>query len=118
MSKPEFEVIAESFLQQFFSNYSREHFALFYGNDSVLSVEKDKYTGEDIADKLGSISAQFKVSFHESQPSNNGILIFLSGTMVLCGESNPISFQRIFFLSPTQTGSLYVKNDMFFTTSG
>lgn len=119
MSKPEYEVIGESFLQQYFSNQSKDFLANFYGNDSILSVEKEKFHGQqDIAEKLASISAQYKVTFFEFQPSNNGILIFLSGQMVIGGESNPINFHRIFFLTQAQTGSIYVKNDMFLITFG
>ena len=119
MSKPEYQLIGESFLQQFFSNNSSDHISKFYGNDSVLSVENDKYAGtKDITDKLSTISAQYQVSFNEIQPSQNGLLIFLSGKMLLQGESNAINFHRIFFLAPTENGSIYIKNDMFLITFG
>lgn len=119
MSKPEYEVIGESFLKQFFSNNSKEHISMFYGNDSILSVENDKYAGtNNITEKLSSISAQYQVSFNEIQPSQNGLLIFLSGKMLLHGETNPINFHRIFFLAPTENGSIYIKNDMFLITFG
>lgn len=111
--------IGKSFLQQYFGSHSEEHYANFYGNDSMLSVENDKFVGtKNIAEKLASIKSQYKVTFHEIQPSQNGILIFLSGQMVLDGETNPINFHRIFFLAASQTGSLYVKNDMFLITFG
>lgn len=117
--KPEYETIGESFLQQYFSSNQRDFTAKFYGNDSILSVEKEKYYGSnDISDKLSSLSADYKVSFHEIQPSNNGILIILSGGMRFSGENNAINFTRVFFLTQAQTGSIYVKNDMFLITSG
>ena len=38
--------------------------------------------------------------------------------MILEGQTNALNFHRIFFLAPTNTGSIYVKNDMFLVTFG
>ena len=119
MSKPEWETIGENFLQQYFSANQYEHLLKFYGNDSILSVEKDKFNGgNEIAAKLASVPGEMKVSTYEIQPSTNGILIFISGGLTLQGEQNAFPFVRVFFLAPTQQGSLYIKNDMYKLTLG
>ena len=49
-----------------------------------MTVENEKFNGaNDISDKLSTVEAEYKVTFHEIQPSNNGILIFLSGQMTM-----------------------------------
>ena len=50
-----------------------------------------------------------KVNEFEIQPSQNGILIFMTGQIQLEGESHALGFVRVFFLAPTQTGSIYGK---------
>mmetsp|Transcript_15935 Transcript_15935/g.16534 ORF Transcript_15935/g.16534 Transcript_15935/m.16534 type:complete len:120 (-) Transcript_15935:97-456(-) len=119
MSKQEWETIGEGFLSQFFSNNTPEHFSQFYGNDSVLSVEKDKFLGaKDIIEKLTAVKTVKTPEDYEIQPSNNGILIFLSGKLQLENETNAFPFIRVFFLAPTQQGTIYVKNDMYKLTFG
>ena len=54
-----------------------------------------------------------KINTHEIQPSNNGILIFMSGVLLLSGETNPLNFTRVFFVAQNQQGQLYIKNDMY-----
>jgi hypothetical protein len=84
-----------------------------------LSVETDKFSGiNDICSKLTSVPANFKVTAYEIQPSINGILIFLNGQLQLIGEQNAFSFVRVFFLTSTQQGSIYIKNDMYQLTLG
>jgi hypothetical protein len=35
----------------------------------------------------------------DAQPSENGVVIYLSGLLLIEGESNPINFVRVFFLA-------------------
>lgn len=86
---------------------------MFYRDDSLLSVDNDKYLGtNDIVAKLTATPTKLKVDNHEIQPSTNGILIFLSGFLTLEGENNAIGFTRVFFLTPHQQ-SFYIRNDMY-----
>ena len=119
--------IGEQFLQQFFSSSdinvrffdSYQHYANYYASDSILSVEKKKFVGtNDIATKLSSVPGAMQVNTHEIQPSNNGIIIFMSGLLQLQGEKNAFPFCRVFFLTSNQNGNIYVKNDMYKLTLG
>jgi hypothetical protein len=40
-----------------------------------------------------------EVKVWDAQPSENGIVIYLSGLLLIEGESNPINFVRVFFLA-------------------
>ena len=48
-----------------------------------------------------------EIKSHEIQPSNNGILIFMNGALLLSGETNPLGFVRVFFVAQSQQGNLY-----------
>jgi len=51
-------------------------------------------------EKLSSLPIkQAQVNNYEIQPSDTGVLIYLSGLLILEGESNPINFVRVFFLA-------------------
>jgi len=45
----------------------------------------------------------------DAQPSQNGIVIYLSGLLLIEGESNPINFVRVFFLAAANN-SYYSKD--------
>jgi hypothetical protein len=40
-----------------------------------------------------------EVKSWDSQPSENGVVIYLSGLLLIDGESNPMNFVRVFFLA-------------------
>jgi hypothetical protein len=108
--------IGESFLQSFFSqNVSGQ--ASFYGNDSLLSFESEIFSGsQEIIGKLSSLPIkQSEVKNYEIQPSGTGILIYLSGLIIIEGESNPMNFVRVFFLA-NAGNSYYLKNDIYKVT--
>lgn len=50
----------------------------------------------------------YEVKNHEIQPSGNGILIYLSGLILITGETNPINFVRVFYLA-SANNSYYSK---------
>ncbi len=54
------------------------------------------------------MKVQSKVNNYTVQPSNNGILIYLSGHLLIEGETNPVNFTRVFFLA-NANGSFYSK---------
>ena len=115
--------IGESFLNYFFQS-TEVNFLNFtqntvnsYQNDSVLTFESEVFHGkQNIAEKLTTLNVNFilfilqlvtKFTNYEIQPSNNGILIYLSGTLTIQGETNEICFSRVFFLASMENGSFY-----------
>lgn len=109
--------IGQQFLQTFFGKGTIDY-ANYYGNDSVLTFESEVFFGQNnINEKLKSLNLSSNFTNFEVQPSANGILIFVSGTCCIAGESNQIPFMRVMFLAQSN-GSYYVKNDIYKITFG
>lgn len=109
--------IGQQFLQTFFGKGTIDY-ANYYGNDSVLTFESEVFFGQNnINEKLKSLNLASNFTNFEVQPSANGILIFVSGTCCIAGESNQIPFMRVMFLAQSN-GSYYVKNDIYKITFG
>lgn len=102
--------IGSQFLSAFFTPGC--NISSFYGNDSILTVETDVFFGQQqIMEKLGSINLAFNPNNYEVQPSNNGLVMYVSGQCQIQGEQNRLPFSRVIFLA-AQNGSYYVKNDI------
>lgn len=85
----------------------------YYGNDSILTFESEVFIGQgNISQKLSSLNLSSNFNNYEVQPSVGGLLLFVSGTCCITGETNQIPFVRIIFLAKTQT-SYYIKNDIY-----
>ena len=83
--------IGRQFLQAFFQQNA--DISNFYGNDSILSFESETYIGrDDIIGKLKTFNVSTIPTNYSVQPSNNGILIFCSGSFQLVGETNQMPF--------------------------
>lgn len=109
--------IGSQFLQAFFGK-GPVNYANFYGNDSVLTFESEVYFGQqNIAEKLSSLNLASNFTNYEVQPSVAGILIYVSGSCCIAGETNQIPFSRVMFLAQAN-GSYYVKNDIYKITMG
>ena len=108
--------IGRQFLQAFFQQNA--DISNFYGNDSILSFESETYIGrDDIVGKLKSFQVATIPTNYSVQPSNNGILIFCSGSLQLNGETNQMPFVRCIVLV-NSGGSYYIKNDIYKVTFG
>ena len=108
--------IGRQFLQAFFQQNA--DISNFYGNDSILSFESETYIGrDDIIGKLKTFNVSTIPTNYSVQPSNNGILIFCSGSFQLVGETNQMPFVRCIVLV-NSGGSYYIKNDIYKVTFG
>ena len=108
--------IGRQFLQAFFQQNA--DISNFYGNDSILSFESETYIGrDDIIGKLKTFNVSTIPTNYSVQPSNNGILIFCSGSFQLVGETNQMPFVRCIMLV-NSGGSYYIKNDIYQITFG
>ncbi len=108
--------IGRQFLQAFFQQNA--DISNFYGNDSILSFESETYIGrDDIIGKLKTFNVSTIPTNYSVQPSNNGILIFCSGSFQLVGETNQMPFVRCIMLV-NSGGFYYIKNDIFKITFG
>lgn len=106
--------IGEQFLKAYFQQGA--NISNFYGNDSILTFEGDYFIGQQqIIEKLSSLNVVVSPNNYTCQPSNNGVLIYVSGTFKLQGEENPMPFTRVIFLA-NANGSYYIKNDIYKVT--
>ena len=108
--------IGTQFLQAFYKN--GVDISNFYGQDSILTFESDTFIGKDeIVGKLNQFQVNTVPNNYSIQPSENGILIYCSGHLVIMGQTNKIPFMRCIFLV-CKNGSYYVKNDIYKITFG
>ena len=103
--------IGRQFLQAFFNKGT--DISNFYGNDSILTFEKESLIGKDeIVGKLKNLQVNTIPKDYSVQPSVNGILINFSGMFQIAGEQNQMPFTRCIFLA-NSNGSYYIKNDIY-----
>ena len=108
--------IGLQFLQAFFNQNA--DISNFYGNDSILTFEKENLIGKDeIVGKLKNLQVNTIPKDYSVQPSVNGILIYFSGMFQIVGEQNQMPFTRCIFLA-NNNGSYYIKNDIYKVTLG
>ena len=108
--------IGLQFLQAFFNQNA--DISNFYGNDSILTFEKENLIGKDeIVGKLKNLQVNTIPKDYSVQPSVNGILIYFSGMFQIVGEQNQMPFTRCIFLA-NNNGSYYIKNDIYKVTFG
>ena len=108
--------IGRQFLQAFFNKGT--DISNFYGNDSILTFEKESFIGKDeIVGKLKNLQVNTIPTDYSVQPSINGILIYFAGSFQIAGEQNQMPFTRCIFLA-NNNGSYYIKNDIYKVTFG
>nr|GLL23998.1 nuclear transport factor 2 [Ipomoea trifida] len=115
------EVVGRSFVDHYYHLFDNDRPSLgsLYQPTSMLTFEGQKLQGgEDICAKLNALpfgQCRHVVSTVDSQPSSldGGIIIFVSGSLLLPGEEHPLRFSQMFHLIPTAEGSFFVQNDVF-----
>jgi len=86
----------------------------------MLSFEGANIQGQTaIVEKLKSLTFQrvaHRVDTLDCQPApGNGIIVMVSGALLVDEQPEPLKFSQVFNLQPTpgQQGSFYVLNDLF-----
>jgi len=114
--------IAEAFIKHYYGCFDRDRASLgpLYRNESMLSFEGSNIQGQTaIVEKLRNLAFQrvaHRVDTFDCQPSpGNGIIVFVSGALLVDDSPEPLRFSQVFNLQPTpgQQGSFYVLNDLF-----
>ncbi|KAK4493763.1 hypothetical protein PRZ48_014948 [Zasmidium cellare] len=116
----DFEGIAKQFVQFYYQTFdqNRQQLASLYREDSMLTFEQSPTQGVGaIVTKLTELPFQkveHQVSTLDAQPSNTsgGILVVVSGALLVDEERRPMSYTQTFQLLPAD-GSYYVFNDIF-----
>ncbi|KAK0709567.1 nuclear transport factor 2 [Lasiosphaeria miniovina] len=108
------------FVGHYYSTFdsNRADLAGLYRDNSMLTFQSAQELGAAaIAQKLVSLPFQ-KVKHQpvttEAQPTpGGGIVILVTGQLLVDDEQNPLSYSQAFQLSKDQAGNWYVFNDIF-----
>eukprot|EP00928_Gymnodinium_smaydae_P099660 TRINITY_DN9572_c0_g1_i1.p1 TRINITY_DN9572_c0_g1~~TRINITY_DN9572_c0_g1_i1.p1 ORF type:complete len:124 (+),score=32.88 TRINITY_DN9572_c0_g1_i1:72-443(+) len=116
-----FQQVGEQFVQHYYQTFDRNRAELLplYGDTSMLTFEGEQHQGaQNIVQKIASLPFQkvahqiVKVDYQPS-PANNGVVIFVTGNLLVDDNQNPLKFAQVFMLAPTPTGGWFVQNDLF-----
>ncbi|KAK1823848.1 Nuclear transport factor 2 [Friedmanniomyces endolithicus] len=111
---------AEQFVEFYYKAFDsdRNSLAALYGHDSMLTFEASPSQGVgNIIQKLQELpfkQVQHQVATLDAQPSDErgGILVVVSGALLVEEERRPMSYAQTFQLKP-RDGTYYVFNDVF-----
>ncbi|CZT16233.1 probable Nuclear transport factor 2 [Ramularia collo-cygni] len=117
----DFENIAKQFVEFYYKTFDadRSQLSALYQPDSMLTFESSACQGQvQIVEKLQGLPFQkveHQVSTLDAQPSNTtgGILVIVSGALLVEEERRPMSYVQTFQLLPNGSGSYYIFNDVF-----
>jgi hypothetical protein len=121
MAAGNFQQVGEQFCQHYYATFDRNRAELapLYADTSMLSFEGDQVQGAAaIVGKLTTLQFQkvqhqiVKVDCQPS-PANNGVLIFVTGNLLIDDNQNPLKFAQMFQLCQGPSGNFFCQNDMF-----
>ncbi|KAK8192591.1 Nuclear transport factor 2 [Zalaria obscura] len=112
---------AEQFTEFYYKTFDSDRTGLMalYKDQSMLTFEAQPIQGATaIIEKLTSLpfsKIQHEVASLDAQPSNTegGILVLVSGRLLVDEEQRPMSYTQAFQLLPDGQGSYFVFNDVF-----
>ncbi|KAL4724026.1 Nuclear transport factor 2 [Fusarium chlamydosporum] len=116
-----FEEVAKQFVEYYYNTFDsdRKGLAALYRPNSMLTFESASVLGaEAITEKLTSLPFQkvkHQVATLDAQPSNEqgGVIILITGALLIDEEQNPMNFSQSFQLLRDETGQYFVFNDLF-----
>ncbi|KAG5968093.1 Nuclear transport factor 2 [Claviceps cyperi] len=116
-----FEAIAKQFIDFYYNTFDtdRKGLASLYRENSMLTFESTSSLGTaNITAKLTGLpfeKVKHQVSTLDAQPSNDngGIIILVTGQLLVDEEQRPMNFSQAFQLSRDGAGQYFVYNDVF-----
>lgn len=106
-----FQQIGEQFCQHYYQTFDSNRAGLhpLYSQQSMLTFEGDQFQGADaIVQKIMSLpfqKVQHQIVKCDCQPSvNEGIVIFITGNLLVDDNANPLKFAQVFQLLKGPTG--------------
>jgi len=116
-----FEQLGKDFIELYYKTFdtNRQNLAQLYGDQSMMTFEAQQFIGaQNIAAKLAELpfkKVQHQVVNCDCQPNpqNGGVIVFVTGKLLIDENQNPLMFAQIFHLAPTQSGGFFCMNDMF-----
>lgn len=117
----QFEAIGQQFVQAYYQLFDsdRSQLHVLYGDTSMLTFEGEQIQGaQPITQKIASLPFT-KVQHHvvkadyQPSPTANGILIFVTGHLIVDDNQNPLKFAQVFMLCQGGANGWFIQNDMF-----
>ncbi|KAL2054247.1 hypothetical protein ABVK25_005388 [Lepraria finkii] len=117
----DFNTIAQQFVEFYYNTFDqdRNKLAALYRENSMLTFETGATLGMSaILEKLTTLQferVKHQVATLDAQPSNEsgGILVLVTGALLVDEEQRPMKYTQIFQLMPDGAGSYFVFNDIF-----
>ncbi|KAI1908160.1 Nuclear transport factor 2 [Ophidiomyces ophidiicola] len=116
----DFQNVAQQFVEYYYKTFdeNRADLSPLYRDHSMLTFENSSIQGTGlIVEKLMSLPFQkvaHRVSTLDAQPTNEGgILVMVTGALLVDEEQKPMSYSQTFQLLPNGAGSYFVFNDIF-----
>jgi len=117
----DFQAVAEQFVKFYYETFdnNRSALAALYKENSMLTFENSPTQGTQlILEKLTTLPFQkvrHQLATFDAQPSSEsgGILVMVTGALLVDEEQKPMSYSQVFQLLPDGSGSYYVFNDIF-----
>ncbi|KAL2255939.1 hypothetical protein VTK26DRAFT_2451 [Humicola hyalothermophila] len=120
MANVNFQEVATQFVTHYYTTFDtdRTNLASLYRKNSMLTFQESQSLGAaNIAGKL--VSLPFQKVKHvygppDAQPTpNGGILILVTGQLLVDEEQNPLAYSQAFQLCQDANGQWFVMNDIF-----
>ncbi|PSS14979.1 hypothetical protein M430DRAFT_142297 [Amorphotheca resinae ATCC 22711] len=113
--------IAKQFTEFYYNQFDldRKQLAPLYRDNSMLTFESASVAGTaGIVEKLSALpfeKVKHQVSTLDAQPSGEtgGILILVTGALLVDEEQRPMNYSQTFQLLPDGQGSYFIFNDIF-----
>ncbi|KAF9505801.1 hypothetical protein BS47DRAFT_1334149, partial [Hydnum rufescens UP504] len=95
---------------------ARQELHALYRGTSLLTWEDKQIVGvKGILEHLTNLPFQkvaHRITSLDAQPSSGGLLVLVTGQLLIDDNVNPLQFSQVFHLIPEGT-SFYVQNDLF-----
>ncbi|KAK3901628.1 nuclear transport factor 2 [Staphylotrichum tortipilum] len=116
----DFQGIAKQFVTHYYLTFDRDRKDLvgLYRENSMLTFESAQSLGaQSITEKLVSLpfqKVQHQAGEPDAQPTpNGGIIILVTGQLVVDDESRPLPYSQAFQLCQDANGQWFIFNDVF-----
>ena len=117
------KAVANSFVQFYYTNMATNRQALgslYQQNSMYTDTNGATHQGVQAIGpvlmklpKLNFDAPSFSIDVQPSNDQNNGMLVFVNGSLTVDAETNKIKFSQTFQLMSTGGNNFYIRNDMF-----
>ncbi|KAF3908298.1 hypothetical protein AA313_de0206500 [Arthrobotrys entomopaga] len=114
----DYQAVSEQFVTYYYQTFdtNRQGLGGLYRQNSLLTFESSQTQGGTaILEKLANLPFQkvvHKVATQDAQPMANGIVVLVTGALMVDDSPAPLNYSQTFVLMP-EGGSYYVAHDIF-----